>query len=232
MTCTRHDQRSCAKEVQPCAKFRECVGGRLSAAAILGVVLGAGYPAWGQSVFVNEVHYDNRGTDADEAVEVAGPAGTDLKGWKLVLYNGKNGMPYRTILLDGSIPDQQGGYGTLSFPVSRIENGAPDGVALVNPKREVVQFMSYEGGFTAASGPAKGLTAIDIGVRESNSTQTGHSLQLRGTGNSLADFTWHGPGRATPGLVNADQTFVAAPGETTGGGQSVSAPVEVVKESR
>jgi hypothetical protein len=26
-----------------------------------------------QPVFVNEIHYDNAGTDADEAIEIAGP---------------------------------------------------------------------------------------------------------------------------------------------------------------
>lgn len=205
---------------------------RLWAATLLGAFLWAGGPAWAQSVFINEIHYDNRGADADERLEIAGPAGTDMKGWKLVLYNGKNGMPYRTVSLDGSIPDQQGGYGTLSFPVNRIENGSPDGVALVNSANEVIQFLSYEGGFTAASGPADGLAAKDIGVRESNATETGHSLQLKGSGNAMADFTWHGPGQATPGLVNGDQTFVAPPRENAGGGQTGSAPVEVVKESR
>lgn len=204
----------------------------LSATAMLGMFLWAGNPAWGQNVFINEIHYDNRGADADERLEVAGPAGTDMNGWSLVLYNGKNGMPYRTLPLEGAIPDQQGGYGTVSFSTRRIENGAPDGIALVNPENEVVQFMSYEGGFTAASGPAEGLAATDIGVHESNSTEVGHSLQLKGSGNSLADFTWHGPVLATPGLVNTGQTFVASPGETTGDGKSGSAPVEVVKESR
>ena len=211
--------------------MRVCWRG-LWSAAVFGVILGGGYPAWGQNIFINEVHYDNRGTDADEGLEVAGPAGTDMKGWSLVLYNGKNGMPYRTIPLEGSIPDQQGGYGTVSVSVNRIENGSPDGIALVNPSNEVVHFLSYEGGFTAASGPAEGLAATDMGVRESNNTQAGHSLQLRGSGNSLADFTWHGPGQGTPGLVNADQTFVASPRETTGGGTNASTPVEVVKESR
>ena len=38
--------------------------------------------------FINEIHYDNVGTDSGEAIEVAGPAGTDLTGWSLVLYNG------------------------------------------------------------------------------------------------------------------------------------------------
>ena len=205
---------------------------RLSAAAVLGMVLFAGYPAWGQQLFINEVHYDNHGTDADEGVEVAGPAGSDLNGWSVVLYNGKNGKPYRTVSLEGTIPDQQDGYGTVFFPVSRIENGAPDGIALVNPANEVIHFLSYEGGFTAATGPAEGLPATDIGVRETNNTQTGHSLQLRGKGNSLADFAWHGPGQATPGRVNAEQTFAASPGETSAGGPTASEPMEVVKDNR
>jgi hypothetical protein len=38
------------------------------------------------SVFVNEIHYDNSGGDIGEAVEVAGPAGTDLAGWSIALY--------------------------------------------------------------------------------------------------------------------------------------------------
>ena len=36
-------------------------------------------PAAAQTpVFINELHYDNSGTDVDEAIEVAGPVGTDL----------------------------------------------------------------------------------------------------------------------------------------------------------
>jgi hypothetical protein len=42
-------------------------------------------------VFINELHYDNVGTDSGEAIELAGPAGTDLTGWTLVLYNGTSG---------------------------------------------------------------------------------------------------------------------------------------------
>ncbi len=40
------------------------------------------------AVFINEFHYDNAGTDSGEFVEIAGAAGTDLTGWKVVLYNG------------------------------------------------------------------------------------------------------------------------------------------------
>src|SRR5882672_8473565 len=54
-------------------------------------------------VFINEFHYDNDGTDTGEAIEIAGPAGTDLAGWKLVLYNGANGAVYNTLALTGLI---------------------------------------------------------------------------------------------------------------------------------
>ena len=57
------------------------------------------------TVFINELHYDNAGTDAGEAVEIAGPAGTDLTGWSLVLYNGANGAAYNTNTLSGVIAE-------------------------------------------------------------------------------------------------------------------------------
>ena len=76
-------------------------------------------------VFINELHYDNDGVDTGERIEIAGPAGTNLSGWSLVLYNGNGGMPYATIALGGVIPDQDDGYGTLSFagPAAGIQNG-------------------------------------------------------------------------------------------------------------
>jgi hypothetical protein len=125
-----------------------------------------GYAPKAASVFINEIHYDNTGTDAGEAVEIAGPAGTDLSGWSLVLYNGNGGVVYSTTGLSGLIPDQQGGFGVLTFgyPVNAIQNGSPDGLALVDSSGAVAQFLSYEGTFTAAGGPAGGLANTDIGV--------------------------------------------------------------------
>src|SRR5687768_8667852 len=63
------------------------------------------------AVFINEIHYDNTGTDAGEFVEVAGPAGTDLTGYSIVLYNGASPFgSYDTDALSGTIPNQQNGY--------------------------------------------------------------------------------------------------------------------------
>jgi hypothetical protein len=48
------------------------------------MALGARSGINAQSVFINEIHYDNAGTDTGEAIEIAGPAGTDLTGWRSV----------------------------------------------------------------------------------------------------------------------------------------------------
>jgi uncharacterized protein len=160
-------------------------------------------------VFVNEIHYDNAGTDEGEAIEVVGPAGTDLAGWSVVLYNGANGATYNTRSLSGALTDQQGGFGTtvLTYPVNGIQNGDPDGIALVDDAGEVVQFLSYEGAFAATNGPAAGMTSTDIGVRQTSSTPVGHSLQLTGSGTTYGDFTWAAPTENSFGEVNTDQTF-------------------------
>ena len=56
------------------------------------------------SVYLSEIHYDNAGTDADERIEISGPAGTDVTGWPVVLYNGNGGAVYNTQTLSGTIP--------------------------------------------------------------------------------------------------------------------------------
>ncbi len=144
-------------------------------------------------VFVSELHYDNDGADAGEAIEVFGPAGTDLAGWSIVLYNGSSSQlnVYDTVPLTGTLPDLDGsGYGVVTEFIAGIQNGSPDGLALVDAGGAVRQFLSYEGSFTAANGPAAGQTSTDIGVAESASTPVGHSLQLAGTGSCYGALGW------------------------------------------
>ena len=117
-------------------------------------------------VFIKELNYDNAGTDTGKAVEVAGPAGADLAGWSSALYNGNGAAAYDTIPLSGTVPDQDGGFGALAFAAPGLQNGAADGIALVDPAGSVAQFLSYEGAFTAAVGPADGLASADVGVSE------------------------------------------------------------------
>ncbi|MBV9283637.1 MAG: hypothetical protein JO176_03415, partial [Acidimicrobiia bacterium] len=161
--------------------------------------------------FINEIHYDNTGNDAGEAIEIAGPAGTSLAGWSLVLYNGNGGAAYATVALGGVITNQDDGYGTVSVPTPGIQNGAPDGVALVDAQGHVVQFLSYEGVMVATSGPANGMTSTDIGVAEEPVPAAGFSLQLQGSGANYADFTWKAvPAADSFGHVNSGQDFIGA----------------------
>lgn len=160
-----------------------------------------------QTVFINEIHYENLGSDQGEAVEIAGPAGTNLNGWTLAMYNGSNGLVYLTITLANTIPDQDNGYGTLSFPVIGMQNGAPDGMALVDAGNNVIQFLSYEGTFMATAGPASGMTSVDIGVAETSNTAAGRSLQLKGSGVVYSDFFWEQPDSDTVNQPNNFQFF-------------------------
>jgi hypothetical protein len=106
-----------------------------AAPATFGAVnTGQTFSGSGDKPFINEIHYDNTGTDTGEAIEVAGPAGFDLDGWTIVLYNGYNGTTYGTGHLSGTIPDLQNGFGVVvvDFPTNGIQNGSPDGLALVS----------------------------------------------------------------------------------------------------
>ena len=174
------------------------------------------------SVFINEIHYDNAGGDVGEFIEIAAPQGTDLTGWSVVLYNGSSTQlsDYATEVLSGVVENQSGGYGFATVYPSSIQNGGPDGMALVDGNGNVVQFLSYEGSFEAASGPAAGLTSVDIGVAESGGTPEAYSLQLSGSGSEYADFSWQAEATETPGNTNNGQSF--------GGEITDSAPSVVV----
>ncbi|MCB9878815.1 MAG: endonuclease [Planctomycetes bacterium] len=157
--------------------------------------------------WINELHYDNAGTDVNEFVEVAGRAGERLDGWMLVGYDGSNGTAYKHLVLRGALPNQQNGFGTMSFAFVGLQNGNPDGIALVSPDGVVVQFLSYGGAFTAQNGAANGRQSVDIGVAESSTAPLGTSLRLSGSGSGYAAFTWQPSAASSAGSVNAGQTF-------------------------
>ena len=165
-------------------------------------------------VFINEIHYDNSGGDINEFVELAGTTGTNLLGWSLVFYNGSANsdglyVDYNTqTFTDITLSDQANGYGFISMTVSGIQNGAPDGIALVNNLNQLVQFISYEGDFVASTGVAAGVSSQNIGVEEDGGTPDNWSLQLVGIGTEYNDFTWTA-GEQNSGGINAQQSFVS-----------------------
>jgi DNA/RNA endonuclease G (NUC1) len=158
------------------------------------------------SVYISEIHYDNAGTDVGEAIEINAPAGQDLTGWQIVLYNGNGGASYGTTTLSGVVPATCDTRGVIvqTYPSNGIQNGGDattpqaDGIALVNASGAVVEFLSYEATMTATNGPATGLTSTNIGVSELGSETAGQSLQR-----SSADV-WSGPKTSTFGACNAD----------------------------
>jgi DNA/RNA endonuclease G (NUC1) len=138
-------------------------------------------------VYISEFHYDNDGTDSGERIEINGPAGMDLTGWSVVLYNGSNGQTYDSDAFSGSIPASCGdrGVAVIAYPTNGIQNGSPDAIALVH-NGTVVEFLSYEGAFRATNGPANGLLSVDVGASQGSSTPLDASIQRRDDGSWLA----------------------------------------------
>lgn len=174
-----------------------------------------------QTIFISEIHYDNVGTDTLEGIEIAGPAGTDLSCFELQLYNGGltsiTNDVYMTIPLTGTIDDEGAGYGAVWFDAVGLQNGAPDGIALVStgatgcPAAGVIQFISYEGvmlGADVQGGSAAGMTSVDIGVAELGSP-SGESLQLQGSGTTYGDFVWADSMAMSMGTINMGMSFGA-----------------------
>ncbi|WP_370214713.1 IPT/TIG domain-containing protein [Mesoflavibacter profundi] len=148
--------------------------------------------SFGQSPWINEIHYDNAGGDVNEGVEVAVPSGSTCTNIEIIAYNGNNGASYGSVsdILNNPNCTPTTSNGVTFYWVDIVlQNGAPDGIALVCDG-SVLQFLSYEGAFTATNNTANGLTSTDIGVTEGSSTTTTQSISLQGTGDEYSDFTW------------------------------------------
>ena len=183
-------------------------------------------PTASTSIWINEIHYDNSGTDANEFIELAGNAGINLANYALVRYNGATPSaaviytsPAQTTALTGVIPNQSNGFGTFAvfFAVDGLQNGPNDGVALVNTATStVVQLLSYEGALTVAAGQglASGMTSTNLPVSEGGAL-AGGSIRLSGTGTQYSGFTWQAEAApASPGSINAGQSFPVPAGNT------------------
>jgi hypothetical protein len=167
-------------------------------------------------VFINEFHYDNSGADSGEFVEIAVAPGFTgaLSDISLYLYNGGDGQTYGSIYpMNSFTPGATTASGHRLFyrTISGIQNGSPDGFAVVNTATsQVLHFISYEGVVTATAGVANGMTSTDIGVSQNEEPSGQAALGLTGTGGSAADFTWTKfSGIAhSPGQVNNAQNFI------------------------
>jgi hypothetical protein len=122
-------------------------------------------------LIINEVDYDQPGGDTAEFIELLNPGTTpvDASGYTVVLVNGNNETEYNSVSLasvgtvaaggyvvigppgfDGGLP---GGTAFVAFSGSQdnVQNGAPDGVALLDGAT-MLDALSYEGAINGYSG--------------------------------------------------------------------------------
>ena len=133
-----------------------------------------------------QLHYDNKGKDENEGFGLCGSVGTSVRGWTVVLYNGKTGEPYsKPYHLTGAVQDDGTGTGRIWQDAPGIQNGPRDGLALVRPDGSVAELLSYEGRFVATSGPAAGLLSEEIELAETSKTKSTNRLAKSPNG------SWH-----------------------------------------
>jgi Lamin Tail Domain len=126
-------------------------------------------PPGGAKLVINEVDYDQAGTDADGFVEIlnAGDAAADLANVDLVAVNGGDSAEYTREQLTGTLA--AGGYLVVAI---ELQNGAPDGLALLEGTT-LLDALSYEGPITATTigGQTYNLvegTVLPTSVEDSN----------------------------------------------------------------
>jgi len=121
---------------------------------------------------INEVDYDNaEADDPIEFIEIVNTTGAPiaLAGHAVVLVNGANNLDYLTIDLAPAGVIGAGQYLVIGTPAvnvppsalkvglakgNTVQNGEPDGVALINtPKGVVLDALSYEGSMLAVTLP-------------------------------------------------------------------------------
>lgn len=184
-------------------------------------------PADLRGLVINEIDYDQINTDTTEFIEIynSGSSPANLSGVALVLINGSNNAEYHRIdlsvagvlnpgqylvvgsaVLLQSVPAQALTI-SLGSVTDYIQNGAPDGVALVHiPTQAVLDALSYEGSITAAvitgfSAPVNlvegtALSTADTGVSNGSLARLPDGVD---TDNANADWQFATP---TPGSAN------------------------------
>jgi hypothetical protein len=174
---------------------------------------------------INEVDYDNPGSDAHEFVEIFNPGTEDvpLAGLALLLINGDSGTEYDRYALDATaavLP--AGGYlvigsasllatlppGPLQITLGgSLQNGAPDGMALVDVARaRVIDTLSYEGALVLAlipelGGPVTLVEAVATPVIDNNALGS-LARTPNGQDTDVARDDWQYAPVPTPGVSN------------------------------
>ncbi len=185
---------------------------------------------------INELDYDQIGDDTAEFIEIFNPSASavSLAGKVIMLVNGSDSQVYTTIDLSSatSIPSQ--GYLVITGPTvnvmtsatvavlqppgwaakDNIQNGAPDGIALVDTtgaSPSVIDALSYEGAITAAqlTGFASPVSlvegmALPANVADSNTVTESLCRSPNGQDTDNAATDWKLCTTLTPGAANGN----------------------------
>ncbi len=167
-----------------------------------------------QDVFFNEVNYNVPPASGEtQFFEIAGPSGTDLTGWEVIIYDD---TPTQTASypLSGTIPANGGANacnGIVVVDGAVLNTTAGSGMALVNDMMQVEQYITFEEETIAPGGtglPIEGLTSQFIPLPDLGTAD--NSLQLTGTGLLYPSFTWLQQ-EETSGETNTGQVFLPCP---------------------
>jgi hypothetical protein len=154
---------------------------------------------------INEVDYDQVGADGDGFVELknTGTTELDLSGIALVYVDGADSAEYDREALTGTL-----GPGAYVVVAGDAQNGAPDGLALVDTDDgALLDAVSYEGGITPAviSGRTYSLvegTMLPEIVADSNTAAGSLSRIPDGTDTNNAASDWVFTTTLTRGAAN------------------------------
>jgi len=162
-------------------------------------------PPGDSPLVINEIDYDQVGADTAGFIEIAntGSAAASLDGIAVVLVNGGDGAEYDRKALTGTLA-----AGAKLVVELDAQNGAPDGVALVETANaRLLDALSYEGAITSATiGTAtynlvEG-TVLPVDVADSNTVDGSLARIPDGRDTDDAASNWAFTTTATPGAAN------------------------------
>ena len=167
-------------------------------------------------VVINEVDYDNPGTDNAEWIELRnnGPIALDLAGFKVELVNGSGGgaVVYKSITLPAHSLAPGAYYvigNNLATPnlnlletpaTDMIQNGGPDAVGLRDAANNLLDAVSYEGTAGAPYFEGAGSPVADPGFVSAPNASVARFPDGTDTNNNLTDLVLSCS--ATPGAPN------------------------------
>ncbi len=177
---------------------------------------------------INEVDYDQPGTDSAEYVEIYNPSASarSLMGISLLLVNGANNTVYTTVDLSSAVSLAGHGYlviagaavsvedggahfaPTPAWTSNAVQNGSPDGMALVDTNAgTVLDALSYAGSITAAAltGFASPVSLVEgtAATAVDSNTKVGSLCRIpNGQDTDQAATDWTFCATLTPGDAN------------------------------